>query len=374
MHTQADTTVRGEEIVGRRIEELPTPTLLLDLAALRRNVDAMAEWARGVVDVRPHAKIHKCVEIALLQQAAGSIGSTTATVWEAAPLVRAGVREVLIANEVVGADKLALLAQLAGEGSLIVAVDDLQTVDLLSQAAAAAGTEVGVLVDIDVGMGRGGVRSEDEARAVAGRAAAAPGVAVRGVMGYEGHAVLERDRDRRRALVEEAMEKLLRHAELLRGDGHEIAIVSAGGTNTHDLTGPIEGVTELQAGTYVLMDTAYTFYAPRFEPALSVAGRVVSRHGGRVVLDCGSKTVGVPELEQPRPRTSALAFKALHEEHALLDVVEGSGPSLGDVVELVVGYCGGAVNSHDAYVVVEDGVAVDVWPIVGRGPGRVPSR
>jgi D-serine deaminase-like pyridoxal phosphate-dependent protein len=361
-----------DDVIGREIGALPTPTLLLDRAALERNVAAMAEFARGTVDVRPHAKIHKCVEIARLQLAAGAIGSTAATVFEAAGLVRGGIPEVLIANEVVAGDALALVAQLAGEAALIVAVDDVRGVDLLSRAAAAAGTEVGVLVDVDVGMGRGGVRSADEARAVAERAAAAPGVVVRGAMGYEGHAVLERDRARRRALVEEAMATLMRHVELLRGDGHDVAIVSAGGTNTYDLTGPVAGVTELQAGTYALMDTAYVAFAPRFEPALGVAGRVVSRHGDRVVLDAGSKTVGVPELEQPRPRDPRLALVALHEEHALLDVVEGAGPALGDVVELVVGYCGGAVNAHDAYVVVADGVAVDVWPIVGRGPGRVP--
>jgi D-serine deaminase-like pyridoxal phosphate-dependent protein len=347
-------------IIGRPVHELTTPALLLDLGALRRNIASMAEWTRGKVNLRPHAKIHKCVEIALMQQEAGAIGVTAATVWEAAPLVNGGVREVLIANEIVDAEKLALLARLAGEGSVIVAVDDLRT--------------VGALVEIDVGMGRGGARSEAEARAVADRAARSPGILLRGVMGYEGHAVLERDRACRLELVQEAMARLLAYAELLRGDGHPIEIVSAGGTNTHDLTGLVEGVTELQPGTYALMDTSSAHFAPRFEPALRVAGRVVSRHGSRVVLDAGSKTVGVPELDPPRPRSADLVLHALHEEHALLDVLTGAGPGLGDVVELVVGYCGGAVNSHDAYVVVEDGVAVDVWPIVGRGPGFVPAR
>ena len=359
-------------MIGREVGALPTPALLLDRPALERNIAALADFARGVVGVRPHAKIHKCLEIARLQFAAGAIGATTATVWEAAPLVRGGIAEVLIANEVVADDALALVARLAGEGAVVVAVDDVGGVDLLSRAATAAGSEVGVVVDVDVGGARGGVRSTDEARAVAARAAAAPGVIIRGALGYEGHAVLEPDRDRRAALVDEAMVTLLRHVDILRGDGHDVAIVSAGGTNTHDLTGIVAGVTELQPGTYALMDTASVSFAPRFEPALAVAGRVVSRHGDRVVLDAGSKTVGVPELAPPLPRDPGLALVALHEEHALLDVVDGAGADLGDVVELVVGYCGGAVNAHDAYVVVADGVAVDVWPIVGRRPGRVP--
>jgi D-threonine aldolase len=361
-------------VIGRPVEELPTPALLLDASALRRNIQKMADWARGVVDLRPHAKTHKCVQIALLQQSAGAIGSTVATVWEAAPLVRGGVREVLIANEIVTDEKLVLLAELSGEGNVIVAVDDPQGVRSLTRAAIAAGVEIPVVIEIDVGMGRGGVRSEQEASVLADQVEATGVTRLRGVMGYEGHAVLERDHERRRALTETAMRRLLGHVDVLRAAGHDVEIVAAGGTNTHDLSGPIEGVTELQVGTYALMDTSYEPYAPQFEPALSVLGCVVSRHGRRLVLDCGSKATGIPELEQPRPRSPALSLAALHEEHALLDAVDGPMPELGASVELIVGYAGAAVNAHDAYIVVEDGIAVDVWPIVARGPGRAPSR
>lgn len=360
-------------VIGRAVEELPTPTLLLDVSALHRNIETMADWARGLVGLRPHAKIHKCVEIALLQQRAGAVGSTVATLWEAAALVRAGIGEVLIANEVVAPDKLALLVGLAGEGDVIVAVDDRRGVESLSKAAAATGVEIRVVVEIDVGMGRGGVRSEEEALVLADLVESAEAIQLCGAMGYEGHAVLERDRERRRALTEAAMEKLMRHVELLRAAGHEIEIVSAGGTTTHDITGPIEGVTELQVGTYALMDASYEPYAPRFEPALTTLGSVISRHGRRVVLDCGSKSVGISELEQARPRPSNLSLAALHEEHALIDADDGPVPDLGDNLELVVGLCAAAVNAHDAYIVIEDGVAVDVWPIVGRGPGWIPS-
>lgn len=361
-------------VIGRAVEELPTPALLLDVSVLRRNVKRMAEWAQGVVSLRPHAKTHKCVQIALLQERAGAVGSTVATVWEAAPLVRGGVHEVLIANEIVADEKLALVAELAGEGSVIVAIDDGGGVRALSQAATAAGVEIPVVIEIDVGMERGGVRSEQEASKLAELVESSEGTRLCGAMGYEGHAVLERDRERRRALTEAAMRKLLRHVDVLRAAGHDIKIVAAGGTNTHDLSGPIEGVTELQVGTYALMDTSYEHYAPQFEPALSVLGSVISRHGRRLVLDCGSKSTGVSELEQPRPKSPNLSLAALHEEHALLDAVDGQVPPLGAPVELIVGYCGAAVNAHDAYIVIEDGIAVDVWPIVGRGPGRTPSR
>jgi D-threonine aldolase len=354
-------------LIGRPIAELPTPALLLDLPMLRANIAAMAGWAADRIQLRPHAKIHKCVEIARLQQEAGAIGSTTATVNEACALIRAGVREVLIANEVGGPESLALVAELAGEASVIVAADDPKLVLWLSAAASAAGTEIGVLIEVDVGMGRGGVRSLEEAHVVADRVGSLPGLRLRGAMGYEGHAVLEQDRSRRRSLSELAMAKLLHYVGSLRDAGSDLQIVSAGGTTTYDLTGAVEGVTELQTGTYALMDTSYAPYVPAFEPALSTLGRVVSRHGGRVVLDAGSKAVGVSEVSAPRPRPVGLTLTGLHEEHALIDVAEGPGPELGDVVELVVGYCGGAVNANDAYIVVEDGVVVDVWPIVARG-------
>jgi len=363
-------TSPGHPDVGRRVAELTTPVLLLDLAALRRNVDAMAEWARGVVDLRPHAKIHKCVEIARLQRRAGAVGATVATVAEAEALVAGGIEDVLIANEVAGDEKLRALARVARAGRVMVAVDDVRGVDLLASAVRDGGAELGALVEIDVGMGRGGVRGAEEALRVADRVASAAGLELRGAMGYEGHAVLERDPARRRSLAERAMRKLLGYVAELRRAGHELDVVSAGGTTTYDLTGPIDGVTEIQAGTYALMDSGYLDFTPRFEPALFVLGRVVSRHGDRVVLDCGTKVAGVPELAPARPRSPSLALRDLHEEHALLDVVEGPGPDPGDAAELVVAYCGGAVNSHDAYHVIEDGAVVDVWPIVAPGPGR----
>jgi D-serine deaminase-like pyridoxal phosphate-dependent protein len=165
------------------------------------------------------------------------------------------------------------------------------------------------------------------------------------------------------------MVRLAGFATALRDAGHAIEIVSAGGTNTHDLTGPNPVVTELQAGTYALMDTAYHPYAPRFEPALGVLGTVVSRHGDRVVLDCGTKVVGTMDIAAMRVRRPGLALRELHEEHALLDVVEGAGPRRGDRVEVIAPYSGATANLNDAYHVVRDGRVVDTWPIVARGAG-----
>jgi len=170
--------------LGRRRHDLTTPALILDLNLLRKNIATMAEWTQSHAKVRPHTKIHKCVEIARLQVAAGALGVTTATVWEAVVMARAGLDNILIANEVVGEEKLMRLAAIAHETTLLIAVDSLAGAEGLSRAAMAAGSRVGVLLDIDVGLRRGGVRTQPEACALATALARLPGIVFRGVMGY----------------------------------------------------------------------------------------------------------------------------------------------------------------------------------------------
>ena len=175
------------------VADVATPALLIDLAQLDRNISSMAQWAAGTVSLRPHAKAHKCVEIARRQRAAGALGVTTATVWEALAMARADVGEVLLSSQTVVPEKLAVLAAAARTGRVLVALDSPIAAERLSEALRAAGSTVGVLVEIDVGMGRGGARSIDEAAELARHIDGTDRLELRGVMGYEGHAVLERD-------------------------------------------------------------------------------------------------------------------------------------------------------------------------------------
>jgi len=356
------------DAVGRGRHEISTPALILDLEVLRANIAAMADWTVGHAGVRPHAKVHKCPEIARMQMDAGAVGITTATVWEAAAMVDGGIGDVLLANEVIQAEKLDLLADLARSASITVALDSREGADALSSAATRAGVRFGAVVEVDVGMGRGGVRTVDEAREVAVHAAGLPGITVRGAMAWEGHLAIEKDRAVRVAGAAVAIDKLVACADVLRAAGIAVDIVSAGGTNTYDFTGADPRVTDIQAGSYVLMDTSYHPFSPRFLPALSVLGTVVSRHGSRAILDCGTKVLE-PMLEPARPREGDATVFELHEEHALLDVGEGEWPRLGDRIELIASYCSGTVAYHDVYQVVEGDRVVDVWPILGRGPG-----
>jgi D-serine deaminase-like pyridoxal phosphate-dependent protein len=357
---------RYGRLVGCAIDDLPTPALLLDRAAVRANISRMAEWAASHAALRPHAKAHKCAEIAQLQMAAGAVGITCATAWEAVNLVDAGVSSVLVANEVVDPRRLAALAEAARVAEVMVAVDSVEGAKALADAGRRAGIVFGALVEVDTGMGRGGVRSAAEAAQVAASARGLDGLAVRGVMTWEGHVALEGDRQVRSARAGAAIDRLVECAEAVSRAGVFVEIVCAGGTNTYDLTGADPRVTDIQAGSYVLMDTSYRSFAPAFRPALSILGQVTSLHGRRAILDCGTKELATL-IQQPEPTNGCGVVREVHEEHSLLDLHADSTLALGDRVELLASYCSGTVALHDAYLVVEDGRVVDVWPIARAG-------
>jgi len=349
-----------------------TPALILDAAALHRNIAAMAARMQGPTWLRPHAKSHKCAQIACMQVEAGAIGITAATVREAAAFVEAGIQDVLIANEVVGEAKIRLLAAVARDGRVTVAVDDPRNAELLSAAARVAGSEIGVLVDVDVGMDRCGVRSREEALRVAEHVQRLPGLHLRGVMGYEGHCVLEKDREARGRKAGAAMEYLLSIADALAAAGFPVEVVSAGGTGTYDLTGLNPRVTEIQAGSYVFMDATRLAIISEFAPAMTVLTTVISRQGSRLVLDAGKKTVGVDFTLPPVvgfPPEQVVPLRAA-EEHLLYEVTPECPLAVGDRVEIIPGYGPTTVNLHDAFHVVQDGIVVDIWPVLARGAGR----
>lgn len=365
-----DGTMDGyRKAIGRARTELVTPALILDLEVLRRNIAVMAEWTKNHAKIRPHTKVHKCAEIARLQVEAGALGVTTATVWEALAMANAGFDHILIANEVAGEEKLNLLAEAARQTDFLVAVDHPGGALALSSAAGRAGSEIGVLVEIDIGLRRGGARSVEDAIKVAQTVSSLPGLVLRGAMGYEGWVVMEPDRQERARKAAESIGRLAVGVEQLEKAGFSIEIVSAGGTNTHDMTGTHPRVTELQAGSYALMDTAYAPLSPCFRPALTILGTVVSRQGTTAVLDCGTKVVAT-DLALPCPRDSTIQVREVHEEHTLLNVAADHALEFGDRVEMTIGYCGGTVNLNDVYHVVEQDQVVDIWPILARGDGR----
>src|SRR5689334_1561389 len=321
--------------------------------------------------LRPHAKIHKSPVLARLQLDAGAIGITTANIWEASALVDAGLTDILVANQVVGPIKAAELARAAAIGRMIVAVDDAGNVDEIAAAARAAGSVVDLLVEIDVGLHRAGVRSVEAAVALAAHIGTREGVRLVGLLGYEGHCMLEPDRELRIAKTREANAILIGAADVFDAAGHSTSIVAAGGFGTWDITGANPRITEIHAGSYIFTDAFHTALMPGFEVALTVLSTVISRSGTTAVLDCGRKSIG---FDRANPTVmgdrGSVRYEHgeyfIHEEHVVLDVTADAPLRVGDTVELSPGYAPTTVNHYDIYWVIEDDVIVDVWPILGR--------
>ena len=357
--------------IGKRRNELVTPALILDLDVARRNIDFMMGKLKGLpAKLRPHVKGQKCVELARLQLDAGAMGICTATVWEAIVMGRAGIEDILIANQVGGAEKIRALAGAARKGRLAVAVDDPRNATDLSEAVCAQKSALGVLIEIDVGMGRGGVRSPEEAVTLARHVSRLKGLRLRGVQGYEGHCMHEPDRTVRTGKVKAAMAYVAEVVDRLAKAGFPCEVVSCGGTGTYDITAAIPIVTEIQAGSYVFMDNFHGNLVPGFSRSLTVLGTVVIQHGKTIVFDSGRKSIGIDFVQPTLAKYPQYQARYFAEEHALFDVDDRCDLRLGDTAEFIPGYAPTTINLYDAYHVVEKDVVVDVWPIIPRGPGH----
>ncbi|NNE12843.1 MAG: metal-activated pyridoxal enzyme [Ilumatobacter sp.] len=331
-----------------RLDDVPTPALWLDARAFDTNLSTMAALHPGRA-LRPHVKAHKCTALAAAQQAAGHGSFTCATPAEAVGMARAGVGDdLLLANETVDGERLRAMAD--ADTPVTVAVDSPETV-----AAAAHHGIRSVLVDVNVGLPRCGVEPE-HAGPLADRARAA-GLDVRGVMGYEGHLMMVPDRATRQAAVEEAMARLVRAHADVGGD-----IVSAGGTGTFDLH-ERTGVTEVQAGSYALMDTHYGRQGLPFEQALFIRGTVISVGREWAVADVGLKALGMDHGDPSVVDASVWFCSDEHLTYAPADTL----PSVGDRVDVLPAHVDPTMAMHDALWVVRDGEVLDRWPIDLRG-------
>jgi D-serine deaminase-like pyridoxal phosphate-dependent protein len=329
------------------VAELQTPALLVDAAALDHNLATMAASLPGT-RLRPHVKAHKCSALAARQAAAGHRGFTCATIREAEVLAGAGLGEdVLLANEVVDATRLGALVQ-ADRARLTLAVDSDATIE-----AAASGGVREVVIDVNVGLPRCGCSPEDAGRLA--DLARARGLTVRGVMGYEGHVVGLQDRAAREAMVGGCMELLLQAHQAVGGE-----LVSAGGTGTYDCN---TWATEIQAGSYALMDVAYGKLDLPFEQALSVSATVVSvSAGGWAVADCGLKALG---MDHGNPEVVGGAVWFCSDEHVTFSSTDPV--RVGDRVRVVPAHVDPTVAYHERMHVVDGDEVVETWPVDMRG-------
>jgi D-serine deaminase-like pyridoxal phosphate-dependent protein len=357
--------------IGRSREELITPALVLDIDAAQRNIDRMARELRqmGAATIRPHYKAHKSPDLAWRQVQAGAGGLSMATVWEAAVLADAGLDDLFVVNTVSHPAKIAVLAGLAADHRILVAVDEAPNAAALSAAAVKAGSTLGVLVEVDTGMDRCGTDTAEQALALARQVMDLPGLRFEGITGYEGHCSLTVDNALRHERQHAAMTFFTGVASLLEADGISCGIRSAGGISTWRWTAGFPGVTEIQAGTYVVMDNYHGHMAPAFEHSLTVQASVISRQSSKVIVDAGNKSVADP-ADVTIVGHDGLKVVRFDEEHGVFSAPEGSALAVGDSVALVPGYSPSTVNCYDAYYLVRDEIVTDIWPVVPRGPGH----
>ncbi len=328
-----------------KISELTTPALVVESAALDANLRTMAEALPGD-RLRPHVKAHKCTALAARQGALGNTAFTCATIREMEGMAGAGLGDdLLLANEVVDASRLGALARTGARVTL--AVDSDATVE-----AAARGGVREVLIDVNVGLPRCGCRPEDAGRLA--DAARAAGLSVRGVMGYEGHIVGLEERAKRKEMIEVSMEQLVRAHDAVGGD-----VISAGGTGTYDLN---TWATEIQAGSYALMDTAYAKLGLPFVHTLSVLATVISVSKGWAVADSGLKALG---MDHGNPSIERADVWFCSDEHVVF--APNEPVRVGDRIRVLPAHIDPTVAYHEHLHIVSGDDVVERWDVDLRG-------
>jgi D-serine deaminase-like pyridoxal phosphate-dependent protein len=363
-------------MIGRPVRDLETPALLVDLDKLEQNIATMRRVIiqEAGIGWRPHCKAIKTPAIAHMLLRAGAHGVTCAKLGEAEVMAAAGIRDILIANQVVGEQKVARLAHLQRHAEVIVAVDCEAHVKALDAAARAAGTRVGTVLEVNIAMNRAGVEPGDRTVALARQVAACRGLRFAGLMAWEGGRLAEIPQpDEKRRQITAAVRLLTASAERCRDAGLPVEIVSCGGTGTYWITAKLPGVTEVQAGGGVFGDVHYRKdYGVEHEQALTILTTVVSRPTPtRIICDAGWKAMALfPALPQPVGLGEAGSVK-LSAEHATIELAAPrAAPGGGEHVEFVAGYCDSTVCLHDElYGVRADHLEV-IWPILGRGKLR----
>jgi D-serine deaminase-like pyridoxal phosphate-dependent protein len=369
----------GKRLDGLTKADLVTPALLLDLDLLEANIAKLAAHAKAAkINLRPHGKTHKCVEIAQRQIKAGALGLSVATIREAEAMAAAGVKGLLITSELVGKPKIERLIKLARRAPDTMAVfDNVDHAKQLSDAAVAAKLSLNVMMDVDPAGRRTGIPPGELAIALAEKVAKLPNLKLRGIHGYSGASAHVNTFDARRKHSASVMTPVLETFAGLKKRGLPVEIMSGGSTGTYNIDPELEGMTELQCGSYVFMDVDYRAIGGQggavyedFAASLTVMATVISRnHADRATTDAGIKAFAtdrakfVPEIKGVTGVTMGFGG----DEHGILSFNHPSRDfKIGDRVEFIIPHCDPNVNLYDRIFCVRGEDVVDVWRTVGR--------
>lgn len=360
--------------IGMPIAAIDTPALLVDLDALEFNLASVHDriLAAGVA-VRPHAKAHKSVDLARRQIAAGATGICCQKASEAEVFVRAGFTDILITNEVIGRQKCERVARLASGARIGLCVDHPEQVRQIGEAARAQGSRVELLVEVDIGHGRCGVEDAAAALALARAIKSHDGsLLFGGIHAFRGSAQHMREPGERAQAVSAAVLKVTGIVRALEGEGFSCPTITGGGTGTYLLEAGSRLYTEVQPGSYVLMDTDYAANRnagdmPPLRHALQALCSVISVHSSHAVLDGGLKAFAVDQ-GLPRILHAGWSVKSLSDEHCVVVREPGALPlELGDKVRLLPSHCDPTVNLHDWLIAVRGNAVEEIWPVSARG-------
>ncbi len=356
-------------------DDLPSPALLIDIEALEANIAKMSQHARAhSLQLRPHAKTHKCPEVARRQIAAGASGICCATIREAEAMAAAGIAGLLITSEMVGRNRLERLVALTRQQpDTMSVVDNPLHAEQLNDAAEAAGITLNVLIDIDPNLHRTGIQAGAAALELAEKIDRLPHLNLQGLQCYSGISSHVVGFAERRKHSEAAMTPALETFFTIRQKGLPVEIMSGGSTGTYNIDTALDGMTELQTGSYVFMDVDYRSIGGAsgavyddFANALFVRATVISaNHAGLATIDAGFKAFATDRPHLPEIRgIEGVKYHFAGDEHGILDIKEASREiKLGDALEFIVPHCDPNVNLFDKAYVVRDEEIVDAWNI-----------
>ncbi len=350
--------------VGKRIHELPTPCLLVDFDSLKKNLSRMQSLVTGYNKaLRPHIKTHKCSLLAGMQLEMGAIGITCATVREAEAMASAGIQDILIANQIVTADKLERVARMTSNSQPKFVVDSSVGIETAGRSARNFGIQFEVLVEVDTGGNRCGAQTPAETLELVRMVLRNPFLIFGGIQAYNGGTSYIKNLDDRKQQVDATDEILRRSLEMIQNECHVPRVSGAGsGNSRYHLQNGL--LSEIQSGSYVYSDTTYRELMPEYSNALFVLSTVLSRStADRVVMDAGLKALGTefstPEIyEYP-----SLIMDHYSEEHVQWFVSGNAVPQIGEKVRIIPSHCCTTVNHYRSCFVIEGDTVVDVWQI-----------
>jgi len=351
------------------MDEVSTPALIIDYNKMRKNIEKMARFTKeNNINLRPHVKTHKSPIIGKLQLDAGSSGICVARVGEAEIFAQQGFDDILIANQVIEINQIKRLVNLNKDSLVRVCVDSEKNVEDLNEYALKEGIELEVVIEVDVGLGRNGVKPGESALEFAKFVRKQKGLKIVGLQGYEGHLISVHDDDLRKKQTEECMKLLVDTRDLLNDNGFNIDYLTASNSGTYKFSGKYKGITELQPGTYVFNDEHHFRIVPEFDIAATILGTITNIPGKRLyTIDIGLKAATNDNGNPIFKNYLKCRIRVMTEEHSIFRASPNDIFEIGQKIELIPSHICTTVNLYDHFTVIKDDEIFARWNIPARG-------